>query len=322
MSWTSRTKLLAVACMSVLPVQAAFAQNVVRIGGTTNYGPVLPVIAAQELKLFDKVGVKVAFTPFSGGSAGMEALAAGEVDVINFFPPGLALAQRQGVKATIVGADSLTPRGWAVIVKKDSSLKSVKDLAGKKLGISSTGSTTDFFGLWAANEAGGTVNRIPVGGPGMVPNLLSGNVDAIVAYPPLSYKVLLAGTGRSLVDFGKAMPTNLPDVWMASEQIIKQNPEGVRKSLIAIYSAVVYMQAHADWSIAFISRQTGLPKDIATQEFNNTIKGLSPDGAIKQVWVEESLKLAKLAGMADAPPAASMFSTQFVPVKTVTPDAP
>ena len=64
----------------------------------------------------------------------------------------------------------------------------------------------DGAAVWAANQAGGEINRIPVGGPGMVPNLLSGNVDAIVAYPPLSYKVLQAGTGRSLIDFVKAMP--------------------------------------------------------------------------------------------------------------------
>ena len=319
MTWLPSRRLAAVLLLGILPISTAWAVDTVRVGGTTNYGPVLPVAAAQELKLFEKLGVNVTFTPFAGGSAEMEALAANEVDVINYFPPGLALARGRGVKATIIGADSLTPQGWYVIVKKDSPMKSEKDLVGKKLGISATGSTTDFFGLWAANKAGGEVNRIPVGGPGMVPNLLSGNVDAIVAYPPLSYKVLLAGTGRSLVDFGKSMPTNLPDVWMASDQIIKDKPEAVRKTLIGIYSAVVYMQAHPEWSIAFISKQTGLPKDIATEEFNNTIKGLSPDGAIKEAWVQESLKLAKLAGMNNIPAASTMFSTQFVPVKPVAP---
>jgi len=319
--WKTCIRSLAVACVAACSMQGAFAADTVRIGGTANYGPVLPVQAAQALKLFDKVGVKISFTPFAGGSAGMEALAAGEVDIINYFPPGLALARKQGVKAAVVGADSLTPKGWAVMVKKDSPLQDLKDLDGKKLGISSAGSTTDFFGLWAANEAGGKVNRIPVGGPGLVPNLLSGNVDAIVAYPPLSYKVLLAGTGRTLVDFGKAMSTNLPDVWMASEAIIKDNPEGVRKALVALYSAVAYMQSHPDWAIDFIMKQTSLPKDIATQEYENTIKGLSPDGAFEPAWVEESLKLAKLAGMQDVPPATELFTTQFVPVKTVAPDA-
>lgn len=298
---------------------AVRAEDPVRIGGTGNYGPVLPVAAAQELKLFDKLGVNVVFTTFASGAAGMEGLAAKEVDIINYFPPGLALATRGGVKAKIVGAGTLTPRGWHIMVKTDSPLKNVKDLAGKKIGTSSAGSTTDFFALWAGSQSGGTVTRIPVGGPGLIPNMLSGNVDAIIAYPPLSYTLLIKKDGKSVVDFGKEMPINLPDVWVASEQMIEKRPEQLRKALTGIYSAVVYMQAHPEWSIDFISRKTGMDKTIATEEYNNTIKGLSPDGMLKEEWVKESLKLGELAGMKEIPPAASMFTTKFVPVKPITP---
>jgi NitT/TauT family transport system substrate-binding protein len=249
----------------------------------------------------------------------MEGLAAGEVDLINFFPPGLALAKRSGVKATIVTAGTLTPRGWHVIVGKNSKAAGLKDLVGKKIGITSNGSTTDFFALWAANEAGGTITRVPLGGAGLLPNLLSGNVDAIVAYPPLSYTVLLNGDGRSLIHFGEAMSPNLPDVWIASDAIIQKNPESLRKALVGLYSAVVYMQKNPEWAIDFISKKTGLAKNIATEEYNNTIKGLSPDGMLKEAWVTESLKLAALAGIKDIPPAAAMYTDRFVPVKTIAP---
>jgi NitT/TauT family transport system substrate-binding protein len=317
------SKLRLLTCAAAL-VTAAFAtpasaQDVVRIGGTGNYGPVLPVAAAEELKLFEKVGVKVAFTNFAGGSASMEGLAAGEVDLINFFPPGLALANRRGVKASIVSAGTVTPRGWHLVVGKNSTIKSLKDLGGKKVGITANGSTTDFFALWAANEAGGTITRVPLGGAGLVPNLLSGNVDAIVAYPPLSYRVLLAGDGRSIVHFGEAMKPNLPDVWIASDAIIQKNPEGLRKALVGLYSAIVYMQNNPEWAINFIMKKTGLDKAIATEEYNNTIKGLSADGMFTEAWVAESLKLATLAGMKDIPSAPSMMNAKFVPVKTVTP---
>lgn len=310
-------------CAAALAVAAvaapAGAQEVVRIGGTGNYGPVLPVAAAEELKLFDKVGVKVAFTNFAGGSASMEGLAAGEVDLINFFPPGLALATRRGVKASIVSAGTVTPRGWHIVVGKNSPIRSLKDLAGKKVGITSNGSTTDFFALWAANEAGGSITRVPLGGTGLVPNLLSGNVDAIVAYPPLSYRVLLAGDGRSIVHFGEAMKPNLPDVWIASDAIIQKNPEGLRRAMVGLYSAIVYMQNNPEWAINFIMKRTGLERPIATEEYNNTIKGLSADGMFNEGWVAESLKLATLAGLKDIPAAGGMMNTRFVPVKTIAP---
>lgn len=315
----SRSVAVVTALLAAINVSTAVAQDAVRIGGVGNYGPVLPIAAAQELKLFDKAGVKVQFTNFAGGSASMEGLAAGEADLINFFPPGLALAKRSGVKATIVSAGTLTPRGWHVVVAKNSKIAGLKDLVGKKIGVTATGSTTDFFALWAANEAGGNMVRIPLGGAGLLPNLLSGNVDAIVAYPPLSYTVMLSGDGRSLVHFGQAMSPNLPDVWIASDAIIQKNPENLRKALVGLYSAVAYMQKNSEWAIDFISKKTGLAKNIATEEYNNTIKGLSADGLLKEAWVTESLKLAALAGVKDVPQATTMYTDRFVPVKTIAP---
>lgn len=315
-------KIVLAASVTVLAsagLGSAKADEVVRIGGVGNYGPVMPVLAAQELKLFEKAGVNVDFTNFKGGSASMEGLAAGEVDLINFFPPGHALAQRRGVKATIVSAGTLTPRGWHIVVGKDSDVASLEDLAGKKIGVTSNGSTTDFFALWVADQAGGEMTRVPLGGAGLVPNLISGNVDAIVAYPPLSYKVLGAGDGKSLVHLGEAMTPNLPDVWIASDELIEQNPDGLQKALVGLYSAIVHMQNNPDWSIDFIAKKTGLPREIATEEYNNTFKGLSPDGNLQEDWVAESLKLGTLAGIDDLPPADSMFTARFVPVTTIEP---
>jgi NitT/TauT family transport system substrate-binding protein len=269
--------------------------------------------------LFEKAGVEVAFTNFAGGSASMEGLAAGEADLINYFPPGLALAKRGGVEARIVTAGTLTPRGWHIMVAEDSEITQVEQLANKKIGVTSNGSTTDFFALWAADQSGGSVNRIPLGGSGLVPNLLSGNVDAITAYPPLSYRLLISGDGRSLIHLGEAMEPNLPDVWIASDEIIEENPEGLRKTLVGLYSAIVYMQANPEWSIQFIQDQTGLPPEVAKAEYDNTIKGLSSDGMLKREWVEASMQLGKLAGLENLPPVEEMFTTEFVPVETIEP---
>src|SRR3546814_313231 len=256
----------------------------IRIGGTGNYGPVLPVIAAQELGLFEKAGVDAEFTNFSGGSASMEGLAAGEVDLINYFPPGLALARQRGVEARIVSAGTLTPRGWAIMVKKDSPITELGQLAGKTVGITSNGSTTDFFALWAADQAGGDITRVPVGGGALIPSLISGNVEAISAYPPLSYKLELSGDGRILVDLGEAMEPNLPDVWIASDEAIEENPEAVKRALVALYSSVQYMKANPAWTLKFIQARTKSAVDVARKAFENTTMGLSDDGALQQDW--------------------------------------
>ncbi|WP_431285624.1 ABC transporter substrate-binding protein [Humitalea sp. 24SJ18S-53] len=289
----------------------------IRLGGTPNYGPVLPVHAAQALGLFQKLGIRAEFTGYSGGSASMEAMAAGEADIINFFPPGAALARARGVRSTIIAAGTLTPRGWKVMVAKNSTITQASQLAGKKIGITANGSTTDFFALWVAQQAGGTVSRIPLGGGGMIPGLISGNVDAVVAYPPLSYQLEGSGDGRVLIDLGTAMQPNLPDVWIASERVLNDRAEDVQKTLVAIYSAIRHMKQNPDWSIRFIQEQNRFSPEIARLEFENTIMGLSDDGAIREEWVEASLNLGRLAGLRDLPPARDMFTTRFVPVTLI-----
>lgn len=297
----------------------AFAQSLplLRVGGTPNYGPVLPVHAANKLGLFQKLGLRVEFTGFAGGSAAMEAIAAGEADLVNYFPPGVALAKQRGVAATIIAAGTLTPRGWKIMAKRDSTLASVKDLARKKIGVSSNGSTTDFFALWAGQQAGGTVSRIPLGGGGMIPGLLAGNVDAIVAYPPLSYQLETSGDGKVVVDLGTAMEPNLPDVWVAGDKTLEQKGEAIQKALVGIVSAVRYMKANPAWTTAFIQEQSRFSPEVAKLEFENTIMGLSDDGTIQEQWVENSLALGRLAGLRELPPAKSMFSTRFLPLVPV-----
>jgi NitT/TauT family transport system substrate-binding protein len=289
----------------------------VRIGGTPNYGPVLPVNAAQALGLFNKLGVRVEFTGYAGGSASMEAMAAGEADLINFFPPGAALARVRGVRSTIVAAGTLTPRGWKIMVSKSSPITQMSQLAGKKIGITANGSTTDFFALWVAQQAGGTVARIPLGGGGLIPGLISGNVDAIVAYPPLSYQLEASGDGRVVVDLGTAMQPNLPDVWIASERSVAERTEEVQKALVGLYSAIRHMKQNPDWAVRFIQEQNRFAPDIARKEFENTIMGLSDDGMIREEWVDASLGLGRLAGLRDLPPARDMFTTRFVPVTAI-----
>jgi len=296
------------------------AQSVtIRVGGTPNYGPVLPVQAAEKLGLFDKAGIKVEFTGYQGGGASMEALAAGEADIINYFPPGVALAKSRGVKATVISAGTITPRGWRVMIKSDSPLADIKQLVGKKVGTSAAGSTTDFFALWTQAQSGGTFTRVPVGGAGLIPNLNAGNVDAVVAYPPVSYQIENSGTGKTLVDLGTAMKPNLPDVWVASDKAITEKKEGVKKFLAAFYGAVKYMKANPDWTVKFIQEETKFEPKVAKQEFDNTVAGLSEDGSFKEEWVSEALTLATLAGLKELPPVKSVYTMDFVPVQPLAP---
>jgi len=292
------------------------ADNTIRIGLSTRfYGPVLPVYVAESLKLYEKYGIKAEITAYKGGAAAMEALAAGAADLINYFPPGIALAHSQGVKSKIVAAGSIKPQGWWVMVKKNSPIKSPKDLSCKKIGVTSAGSTTHFLAAWAANYGGVKAEYIPVGGGGLVPNLIQGSLDAVVAFPALSYSLQVNGEGRILIDLGKEMPENLPDVWVASQKIIDNNPELLKKALKATYASVKHLKENPQYAVKYIKDFNNYEQAVAELEYKNTIMGLSDNGMIKREWLDASLSLAKLVGSGSQPPIELIYTDKFLPIK-------
>src|SRR5271166_3135241 len=95
----------------------AHAQTTIKIGlAVPNYGPFAPVYAADELGYYKENGITAEITAYRGGPAAQEALAAGAADFINFFPPGVALAVKKGIKEKVVGIGSAKPLGWHIVV--------------------------------------------------------------------------------------------------------------------------------------------------------------------------------------------------------------
>jgi ABC-type taurine transport system substrate-binding protein len=146
---------LAVIGLSLAWVAPTNAQTTVKIGlAVPNYGPFAPVYAAEDLGYYKESGIKAEITAYRGGPVAQEALAAGSADIINFFPPGVALAVKKGIKERIVGIGSARPLGWHIVSMTSSPIRGLEDLAGKKVGVTAKGATSDFFALWGAKRAG------------------------------------------------------------------------------------------------------------------------------------------------------------------------
>src|SRR5262249_59400309 len=105
------------------------------------------------------------------------------------------------------------------------------------------------LGRWVAEKGGAGVQTIPVGGGGMVPALRAGQVDAIAMFPGLSLQLVAAGEARSLMDLGKEMEPTLPDVIVASQEMMDKRPQAVRGTLAALYKTVQHRRRNRDWAL-------------------------------------------------------------------------
>ncbi|HEY0525917.1 MAG TPA: ABC transporter substrate-binding protein [Stellaceae bacterium] len=300
-------------CLSI-PV-ASQAADTVRIGlPTKTYWPTIVTEAARTMKLFEKEGLTAEPTVYRGGAECFEAVAAGAADVILDPPSLVATGRNRGVMTKLVAGGSTESSGWHLMVGTGSKVQTLKDLDGKKLGITSAGSASDFLALWAVQHGKINVTRVPLGGGGLVPNLLSGNVDAVVLYSPLSYQLLSSKEARSLVNFATDMPANLTSGWIATDKIVAEQPQLVQRTLNALYGGLKYLRENRDFAVKLIAEVDEIPPDIAAMEYENTILKLLPSGEMRPEWIDASLDLARLGGMKDMAPTDAIYTTQFKPM--------
>ena len=308
------------AATMLLAVPAISQAETVRIGlPTKTYWPTTVAEAAKAQKLFGKEGVTAEITIYRGGAECFEALAAGAADLILDAPALPAAGRKKGVMSKAVANGSMGNFGWQLMVLAKSPLE-VKDLNGKKVGITSAGSGSDLLALWTIQDRKIDFTRVPVGGGGLVPNLLAGNIDAAVVYSPLSFQIKKSGEARTLIDYASAVPPNLTSVWIVTDKYAKEKPQAVQKALNALYGGLMFMRDNREEAIKLIAEFYEMPDDIAAAEYENTILKLETDGSMAgdkiAAAAQLSLDMARMGGMKDMVPASEIISTEFKPVPT------
>ena len=321
MSITRRHILAAIAAASVLGASAmAQAADTVRIGlPTKTYWPTTIAETAVRQKLFEKEGITAELTIYRGGAETFEAMAAGAADVILDATSLVSAGRTKGVNSKVVANAAMGYYGWQLMTLAKSTL-GAGDLKGKKVAITSAGSGSDLLALWTQQDKKIEFTRVPVGGGGLVPNLLAGNVEAAVVYSPLSFQISKSGEARTILDYSKEVPPNLAAGWIALDKYAQDKPQMVQKTLNALYGALAFMRANKDDSVKLITELYEIPADIAALEYDNTIMKLETDGSMDGPKIPEQLQLAldmaKAGGMKDLGPAAEIISKQFKPVPT------
>jgi NitT/TauT family transport system substrate-binding protein len=317
-----RRSLLLAGAASLLAPKLALAQAkpLLRIGvPTKTYFPTIISETALRQKLFDKEGVNGEITIYRSGAEGFEALAAGATDLVYNSSSSVAAGLLKGVKARCVANGALGYYGWHMVVKPESPIRKLADLAGKKVGITSAGSGSDILARWTLADQKIEFTRVPLGGGGLVPNLLSGNVDATVLYSPLTYQVMQAKQARSIADFGALVPAHSTGAWIATDKLIAEKPQVLQKGLNALYGGVAFLRNPQNRAAAvkLIAEIDEIAEAIAAAELDGNISKLSTTGEFNRDWMVRSLEMAKLIGMTTLAPVADIYVTKFKPVPTL-----
>ena len=128
-------------------------------------------------------------------------------------------------------------------------------------------------------------------------------------YSPLSYKLFIEKTARSLIDYGAAVPPNMTGAWMATDKFIKDKPQVLQKTLNALYGGLAFLQdpKNRAAAIKLIAEIDEIPDNIAEAELDGNIVKLSKDGAMQKDWMNLALDLARMIGMTDLAPVEDIY---------------
>jgi NitT/TauT family transport system substrate-binding protein len=192
------SSLAALALMSVVALAQSKVTLAVGGAGCLCY---LPTVLANQLGEYDKAGVKVEMVLLKGGSEALKAVIGGSADVVSgYFDHCVELAPKKQALQSFVVYDRFP--GFALVVspKHNAEVKSIKDLAGKKIGVSAPGSSTDFFLKYILSKNGVDPKSVAVIGVGLggsaVAAMEQGQIDAAIMLDPAV--TILAGKYKDL----------------------------------------------------------------------------------------------------------------------------
>jgi sulfonate transport system substrate-binding protein len=218
------------AVLSVSIVAAAVGtsygqEKVVRIG-FQKYGKLvlLKSKGTLEPKLASE-GYKVVWTEFPSGPPLLEALNVGSIDFGNTGEAPPIFAQAAGAPIQYVAYEPPAPKGEAILVPKDSLLKSVAELKGKKVALNK-GSNVHYLLVKALEKAGVKYSEIE-------PVFLApadaraaferGAVDAWVIWDPFQ-SAAEAATGARILADGTGTVSNY-QFYFSSKKFLEANPK-------------------------------------------------------------------------------------------------
>jgi len=263
----------------------------------------IPIIDTAPLQVgiakgfFAAEGLEVDTTPTAGGAMGLPALAAGQVQITFSNIISVVLGAKQGLGFEIIAAGSntgdKTPDLAALIAKKGSTIKTGKDLEGKRVAVNTRNNIIWLYARAWVQATGGNpdaVTYLEVPFPQMVDAVKGDRVDAaFVVEPFLSAGV--ASDAVSIVGWPyNAVQKRIPvGQYAATKTFITQNPGVIDRWVRAYNKSVDWTnqnQGSEEWTKIIAAYTRLAPEQIRSLSlpaYEKTVDPASIDMVVEQM---------------------------------------
>lgn len=228
------------------------------------------VIARQQASLekhFTAQGIDVKWIEFSSGPPMMEAMNVGSVDLgaVGDSPP--VFAQAAGAAIVYVAGQPIT-NGQGILVPKDSPIRDIKGLKGKRIGFTK-GSSAHNIVVQTLEKAGLTyadITPVYLTPPDAGPAFANGSIEAWAIWDPYFAIGETRQNGRILINAREVTKTN--SFFIANREFAKNHGAVLREIIDATTAAGHWAEQHRDEVAKSLAAITGVPLDIQTVAAN------------------------------------------------------
>jgi ABC-type nitrate/sulfonate/bicarbonate transport system substrate-binding protein len=249
---------------------AAFAQPVRIAVGAASVAS-LPTWVAQDGGYFAREGVPTELIYIRGGPQTMSALVSGEVPFAQIYGGALVAAGLTGADVVIV-AGLINSPFFSIVTTKG--IDKPEDLRGKKLGISTYGSATDFALRLALKKwnlkADSEVSILQMRGvPEILPAMASGALHGGILSPPTNMMAIRAGFKE--LAYLPSIGISFQHTSIAtSRKYLERNRPTALKVLRAYRGAVERIKADKAFTVKTLSKYMATKDDVVLDYSYNT----------------------------------------------------
>ncbi|GAB3495278.1 type 2 periplasmic-binding domain-containing protein [Flexivirga lutea] len=265
----------------------------------------LPAALTDKLGYFKDQGLDVSLIDTPAGVTAETALIADKAQgVVGFYDHTIDMQAKGKCLESVVQFANVPGEVEMVSSKDAGSITSAKDFKGKKLGVTSQGSSTDFLTQYLTGKAGipsTGYTTVKAGADAtFIASMKSGGINAGMTTDPTVAQLTKTGVGKVLLDMRTEAGTRkaLGGLYPASSlymscDYVKQNPQTVQKLANAFVKTLKWIHTHSAQQISdkLPADYKGSDPSLYVQALNDSKRMFTDDGLMDESGAKNALNV-------------------------------
>jgi ABC-type nitrate/sulfonate/bicarbonate transport system substrate-binding protein len=311
---------LSIIALALALVASAHAAERLRVGKAVPEAfSFVPLDIGIKKGFFEKYGITAESIAFAGDAKLQQAMASDSIEIALGSGPAMAFIIK-GAPIKAIAAMAGPPLLLTLLVRNDDTVKTVADLKGKRVSVSTVGSLTYWLVSETSRQQGWGPKGIVIAPMGATPPQIAAlerrEIDGMVTDISTALTLERSGKFRILMRFGDLVKDFHIHVIFATDKMIAQKPDALRGFLKGWFETIAFMRANKVETVDIAKTVIGKDTDITARTYDALMPMFSDDGRF------DPKALATLAGsfvelgvLPEKPDMSRLYTEQFLPAK-------